>query len=107
MSNIYYWKDIPDCRIKASSHVYMWKTISDLNDPRKIRGWLLPEKDFLNLINKKFEQVVLSIKLDYEPTQETVLSNYVPYNKNKIIKETVQTIFCVNDRTYKLMPVIY
>lgn len=107
MSKIYYWKDIPDCRIKASSDVYMWKTISDLNDPRKIRGWLLPEKDFAKLITKKFEQVVLSIKLDCEATREIVLSNYIPCNKNKIIKETEQIVFCINDRTYKLTPVIY
>ena len=107
MSNIYYWKDVPDYKIKVSSHVYSWKTISDLNNPKKTKGWLLPEKDFVNLITKKFEQVVLSIKIDYGPTEEMVLSNYVPYNENKIIKETEQIVFCVNDRTYKSTPVIY
>jgi len=67
----------------------------------------LPEKDFRRLITKKFEQVNLPVKLDNEPVIEIVLSNYLPHNKNKIIKETGQVIFCVDDRTYKLTPVIY
>ena len=107
MNNIYYWKDLPNCRVKASCHVYSWKTISDLNNPKKTKGWLLPEKDFMNLITKKFEQVVLSVKLDYGSTEQVVLSNYVPYHKNKLIKETEQIVFCIDDRTYKPMPVIY
>ena len=106
MSDIY-WKDIPNCRVKTSSHVYLWKTIFDLNYPNKTKGFLLPEKDFRLLITKKFEQVVLPVKLDNEPAINIVLSNYLPHNKNKIIKETGQIIFCVDDRTYKLTPVIY
>ena len=106
MSDIY-WKDIPNCRVKTSSRVYSWRTVSDLNDPNKTKGFILPEEDFQQLIKKKFEQVVLPVELDYEQKIEVVLSNYLSYSKNEIIRYTEQVIFCLNDRTYKLTPVIY
>jgi|GEM_PF-3629447 hypothetical protein len=106
MSDIY-WKNIPNCKVKTSSRVYSWRTVSDLRDPNKTKGFLLPEKDFHQLINKKFEQVTLPVELDYEQKIEVVLSNYLSYSKNKIIKYTEQVVFCLNDRTYKLTPVIY
>ena len=70
-------------------------------DNEKTRGWLLPEKDFLKLKHKKFEQKVLTVKIDNQDKQEMVLSNYVPDSKNKILRKTEQIIYSIDDRSYK------
>ena len=88
---------------------YSWKMVSSLKnrDNKKTRGWLLPEKDFLKLKHKKFEQKVLTVKIDNQDKQEMVLSNYVPDSKDKILRRTEQIIYSIDDRSYKLTPVIY
>ena len=92
-----------------TKELYSWKMVSSLKnrDNEKTRGWLLPEKDFLKLKHKKFEQKVLTVKIDNQDKQEMVLSNYVPDSKNKILRRTEQIIYSIDDRSYKLTPVIY
>ena len=36
-----------------------------------------------------------------------VLSNYVPDSKNKILRRTEQIVYSIDDRSYKLTPVVY
>lgn len=88
---------------------YIWKIVADLNnrDNEKTRGWLIPEQDFVKLKHRKFEQKVLTVKIDDQYKQEMVLSNYKPDKKNKILKKTEQIIYSIDDRSYKLTPVIY
>lgn len=88
---------------------YSWKMVSSLKDRdnEKTRGWLLPEKDFLKLKHKKFEQKVLTVQIDNQFKQEMVLSNYTPDSKNKILRRTEQIIYSIDDRSYKLTPVVY
>ena len=92
-----------------TKELYSWKKVYSLKnrDNEKTRGWLLPEKDFLKLKNKKFEQKVLTVKIDNQDTQEMVLSNYIPDSKNKILRRTEQIIYSIDDRSYKLTPVVY
>ena len=92
-----------------TKELYSWKMVSSLKnrDNEKTRGWLLPEKDFLKLKHKKFEQKVLNVKIDNQDKQEMVLSNYVPDSKNKILRKTEQIVYSIDDRSYKLTPVIY
>ena len=92
-----------------TKELYSWKMVSSLKnrDNEKTRGWLLPEKDFLKLKHKKFEQKVLTVKIDNQDKQEMVLSNYVPDSKNKILRKTEQIVYSIDDRSYKLTPVIY
>ena len=92
-----------------TKELYSWKMVSSLKnrDNEKTRGWLLPEKDFLKLKHKKFEQKVLTVKIDNQDKQEMVLSNYVPDSKDKILRRTEQIIYSIDDRSYKLTPVIY
>ena len=89
--------------------LYSWKMVSSLKnrDNEKTRGWLLPEKDFLKLKHKKFEQKVLTVEIDNQGKQEMVLSNYVPDSKDKILRRTKQIIYSIDDRSYKLTPVVY
>ena len=89
--------------------LYSWKMVSSLKnrDNEKTIGWLLPEKDFLKLKHKKFEQKVLTVKIDNQDKQEMVLSNYVPDSKNKILRRTEQIVYSIDDRSYKLTPVVY
>ena len=88
---------------------YIWKIVADLNnrDNEKTRGWLIPEQDFVKLKHRKFEQKVLTVKIDDQYKQEMVLSNYKPDKKNKILRKTEQIIYSIDDRSYKLTPVIY
>lgn len=92
-----------------TKELYSWKMVSSLKNRynEKTRGWLLPEKDFLKLKHKKFEQKVLTVKIDNQDKQEMVLSNYVPDSKNKILRKTEQIVYSIDDRSYKLTPVIY
>ena len=92
-----------------TKELYSWKMVSSLKnrDNEKTRGWLLPEKDFLKLKHKKFEQKVLTVKIDNQDKQEMVLSNYVPDSKNKILRRTEQIVYSIDDISYKLTPVIY
>ena len=92
-----------------TKELYSWKMVSSLKnrDNEKTRGWLLPEKDFLKLKHKKFEQKVLTVEIDNQGKQEMVLSNYVPDSKDKILRRTKQIIYSIDDRSYKLTPVIY
>ena len=92
-----------------TKELYSWKMVSSLKnrDNEKTRGWLLPEKDFLKLKHKKFEQKVLTVKIDNQDKQEMVLSNHVPDSKNKILRKTEQIVYSIDDRSYKLTPVIY
>ena len=92
-----------------TKELYSWKMVSSLKDRdnEKTRGWLLQEKDFLKLKHKKFEQKVLTVKIDNQDKQEMVLSNYVPDSKNKILRKTEQIVYSIDDRSYKLTPVIY
>jgi len=88
---------------------HCWKSVADFNnrENEKTRGWLIPEKDFIKLINKKFEQKVLEVRIDDQDKQQMVLSNYKPDKKKKILRKTEQVKFSIDDRSYKLTPVIY
>ena len=86
-----------------------WKSVAKLNnrDNEKTRGWLIPKQDFIKLTQKIFEQKVLTIRIDDKERQEMVLSNYKPDKKKKILRKTEQVVFSIDDRSYKLTPVIY
>ena len=88
---------------------HSWKSVSKFRnrENEKARGWLIAEQDFVKLKNKKFEQKVLTVRIDDQDKQEMVLSNYKPDKNNKILRKTEQVIYSIDDRSYKLTPVIY
>lgn len=49
----------------------------------------------------------MTVKIDNQDKQEMILSNYVPDSKDKILRRTEQIIYSIDDRSYKLTPVIY
>lgn len=73
----------------------------------KTRGWIISEKNLKSLKNKKYEQKVLTVKVDDLSSQQILFSNYREETKRKLLKVTSQIVFSLNTRLYENTPVIY
>ena len=73
----------------------------------KTKGWIISEKNLKSLKNKKYEQKVLTVKVDDLSNQQMLFSNYREETKRKLLKVTSQIVFSLNTRLYENTPVIY
>ena len=67
----------------------------------------ISEKNLKSLKNKKYEQKVLTVKVDDLSSQQILFSNYREETKRKLLKVTSQIVFSLNTRLYENTPVIY
>jgi hypothetical protein len=58
-------------------------------------------KNLKFLKNKKYEQKVLTVKVDDLSSQQILFSNYREETKRKLLKVTSQIVFSLNTRLYE------
>ena len=73
----------------------------------KTRGWIISEKNLKSLKNKKYEQKVLTVKVDDLSSQQILFSNYREETKRKLLKVTSQIVFSLNTRLYENLSLIH